>query len=256
VSRILTTLLITSLALFGFSEEYQIANKASAGYQVLTATMPYSLWTNSILWITAESPVLSAGTTNAEWVCYAKTCGGNAVQTIITSQPVLTNGAFVFDGSDDELYMAIPPLTNVTYIIYSQTSTNLASVSLGLGSGDATTNEHVANTKSTWNYYTWRRNSSADQVLIPLTNYPYSGAIECFVLRRNLQNFSITTRLGKSEQTNATQKWASAPYMRGIGKTSIGGVLSTNYLGRISKVIIFDRIITDEESAYFIGRTP
>lgn len=73
-------------------------------YLVESATMPFNLWTNSVLWLTAESPVLNAGATNAEWICYAKNCAGNATQTTIASQPttIVTNGvkALSFDGGD------------------------------------------------------------------------------------------------------------------------------------------------------------
>lgn len=114
-------LLIASLMLSGvaLAEDYVIATKLDAGYVVPQATMPYSLWTNSILWLTAESPVLNAGTTNAEWICYAKNCAGNATQTTITDQParVYTNGAFAlsFDGTDDEIITTYYASTNTFY---------------------------------------------------------------------------------------------------------------------------------------------
>jgi hypothetical protein len=73
-------------------------------YVVEAATMPFNLWTNSVLWLTAESPVLNAGTTNAEWICYAKNCAGNFIQTTIASQPPIVtnlgNKVFSFDGQD------------------------------------------------------------------------------------------------------------------------------------------------------------
>jgi len=70
-------------------------------------SMPHNLWTNSVLWLTAESPVLNEGATNAQWICYAKNCAGNATQTVVNSQPlrVFTNGVWVlrFDGTDDRI---------------------------------------------------------------------------------------------------------------------------------------------------------
>lgn len=85
-----------------------IATKAVAPFWVVpSGTMPFDLWTNSVLWLTAESPVLNAGTTNANWICYAKTCSGNLTQLDPNKQPlrVLTNGvlALRFDGTDDIL---------------------------------------------------------------------------------------------------------------------------------------------------------
>jgi hypothetical protein len=66
--------------------------------------MPLTLWTNAVFWPTTESPVLNAGTTNAQWLCYAKNCAGNATQTVEASQPqtITTNGvkALLFDGGD------------------------------------------------------------------------------------------------------------------------------------------------------------
>lgn len=80
-------------------------------YVVEAATMPFSLWTNSVLWITAGSPVLNAGTTNANWICYAKNCVGNATQTTVASQPttITTNGlkSLYFDGGD---FIYTPPI--------------------------------------------------------------------------------------------------------------------------------------------------
>jgi hypothetical protein len=76
-------------------------------------SMPHNLWTNSILWLTAESPVLNAGATNANWICYAKTCTGNAYQTGTGYQPtsIVTNGikALYFDGTDDFLLYPTSP---------------------------------------------------------------------------------------------------------------------------------------------------
>jgi hypothetical protein len=78
--------------------------------------MPLSLWTNTVFWLTADSPVYNAGATNAEWICYAKTCAGNATQTVLNSQPsrVFTNGlwALSFDGTDDFLRCFYP--VNIT----------------------------------------------------------------------------------------------------------------------------------------------
>jgi hypothetical protein len=67
--------------------------------------MPESLWTNSVLWPTAESPVLNEGATNANWICYAKNRVSNIYQTGTGYQPtsIVTNGvaAWSFDGTDD-----------------------------------------------------------------------------------------------------------------------------------------------------------
>jgi hypothetical protein len=77
---------------------------------VFTAEMPVSLWTNSLLWLTAESPVLNEGATNANWISYSKTSSGNPVQPVLDKQPgvVTTNGikAFFFDGQND--FMTAP----------------------------------------------------------------------------------------------------------------------------------------------------
>jgi hypothetical protein len=91
-----------------------IATKSVDPFWVVpSATMPLNLWTNSVLWITAESPVLNAGTTNANWVCYARFCGGNASNRVIANQPVriTTNGApyLQFNGATSTLQL---PLSN------------------------------------------------------------------------------------------------------------------------------------------------
>jgi hypothetical protein len=76
-------------------------------YVIEAARMDYPLWLDSLLWLTAESPVLNEGATNANWICYAKTCTGNAYQTGTGYQPtsIVTNGikALYFDGTDDYL---------------------------------------------------------------------------------------------------------------------------------------------------------
>jgi hypothetical protein len=122
-------------------------------------SMPHNLWTNSVLWLTAESPVLNAGETNANWICYAKTCTGNATQTVVNSQPlrVFTNGVWVlrFDGTDDrigEVGSVVHGSTNFTISarvdlseivgngqIYSEGSTSSVGPYLGLRIDEAKT---------------------------------------------------------------------------------------------------------------------
>jgi hypothetical protein len=74
---------------------------------LLQPKMAQAVYKDSVLWLTAESPVLNEGTTGAQWICYAKTCSGNAVQTDTGRQParVFTNGAWawLFDGVDDRI---------------------------------------------------------------------------------------------------------------------------------------------------------
>jgi hypothetical protein len=76
-------------------------------YVVEAARMDYLRWLDSVLWLTAESPVLNEGETNANWICYAKTCAGNATQVDANKQPtaVVTNNVngLLFDGTDDFL---------------------------------------------------------------------------------------------------------------------------------------------------------
>jgi hypothetical protein len=88
--------------------------------------MPFNLWTNSVLWLTAESPVLDTGATNANWICYAKNCLGNATQNTVASQPLIitTNGVKVlsFDGGDFIVGPVFSPLTAMSVFV----SVNLA----------------------------------------------------------------------------------------------------------------------------------
>jgi len=224
-------------------------------------SMPHNLYTNTVFWGSAKTPFLSPGTTNFNAICFSKNSGGNLVQPILNSQfsRLETNGVWVWrlDGIDDQGTINIPFLTNVTYVIYSQTITNAATtVGLGLGQGTSGVNrEHVVNGAAIWANYTWRRDSSSDQVVFSNSNYPLSGKIECFVLRRTLQDFSITTRLGKNTRTTVTP-WSSAPRINGIGRTDIAGGYTAFFAGDIAEVIIFDRVITDDEANYFIQRNP
>jgi hypothetical protein len=82
-------------------------------YVIEAARMDYPRWLDSLLWLTAESPVLNAGATNANWICYAKTCTGDAYQTGTGYQPtsIVTNGikALYFDGTDDFLLYPTSP---------------------------------------------------------------------------------------------------------------------------------------------------
>ncbi len=86
-------------------DEYVTACRAQYNVEVESAVMPVSLWTNTVFWLTAESPVVNSGTTNAQWICYARNCAGNSTQPLTNSQPVRisTNGLLVlkFDGLDD-----------------------------------------------------------------------------------------------------------------------------------------------------------
>lgn len=102
VSRILTTLLITSL--WCGAEDYQIANKASANLQIMTASMPTSLYDYSKVWWTAKAPLIAGG---SNYVCFAKLCEGNLYSTPSNSMPTIVeiNGvrSAYFDGADDYL---------------------------------------------------------------------------------------------------------------------------------------------------------
>jgi hypothetical protein len=86
---------------------YVEATRRDNGLHVAQATMPESLWTNTLFWLTADSPVVNADATNATWLCYAKNCIGDATQPVLTNQPtkVYTNGAWAssFDGVSDLL---------------------------------------------------------------------------------------------------------------------------------------------------------
>jgi hypothetical protein len=68
------------------------------------------------MWLTAESPVLNAGTTNANWLCYAKTCSGNGTQKILIKQPVRTTylgrSALEFSGTN-AMHIVAPPTNNL-----------------------------------------------------------------------------------------------------------------------------------------------
>ena len=116
-------ILIACFMLAGVSlaEDYVLATKLSQGWFVPSASMPYSAWTNSTLWLTAESPVLNAGTTTAEWLCYAKTCAGDGTQTTLASQPasIVTNGvtALSFDGGD-VITQQNPPVYSNNFSVY------------------------------------------------------------------------------------------------------------------------------------------
>jgi len=73
--------------------------------------MPFDIWTNSILWGTADAPLLNLGTTNFAAICFAKNCLGNIVQPVINSQPTSTNylgrKAWRFGGIDDYITTGI-----------------------------------------------------------------------------------------------------------------------------------------------------
>jgi len=127
VLRILTTLLITSL--WCGAADYQIANKESNGLQIVTDSLITSDWTNTVLWITANSPIVNSGSTNATWPCYAKNCGGNLIQPTLSSQParLTTNGIKIikFDGIDDNITTPVGwsnTIKKVEFVYYSPTA--------------------------------------------------------------------------------------------------------------------------------------
>ena len=120
---------------------------------VPSASMSTSLWDSSVLWLTAESPILNSGTTNAAWVCYAKSCLGNPYQKTIASQPttITTNGykAMSFDGGDCLIYepSSLPQIQTVSFwvkhstwnaqqIIFNSNSDKF-NTSIGINTSDA-----------------------------------------------------------------------------------------------------------------------
>ena len=94
------------LPMLGSAEEYVVATRLDESLVVPTATMLTSDWTNSVLWLTADSPVVDEGTTNATWLDFSPE-HNDATQTDTDKQPdrVYTNGAWAweFDGVDDSL---------------------------------------------------------------------------------------------------------------------------------------------------------
>ena len=101
-------------------------------YVVESATMPFDTWTNSVLWLTANSPVLNSGATNAQWICYAKNCVGNAFQTSTGYQPSTVDGigsvkAIRFDGTDDYLSVVTSPAFSGTNSWAMSTWVNISS---------------------------------------------------------------------------------------------------------------------------------
>jgi hypothetical protein len=113
MKKLIFSLLMLAGLVCGQTKYAVATQQASPFWVVPSATMTFDLWTNSILWLTAESPVLNAGETNANWICYAKTCTGNAYQTGTGYQPtsIVTNGikALYFDGTDDYLLYPTSP---------------------------------------------------------------------------------------------------------------------------------------------------
>ena len=81
-------------------------------------SMNYTRWLETHVWLTGGSAILYEGTTNAQWICHAKTCAGNAVQTTSNRQPIRvnTNGVWVlkFDGSDDYISFPSPNIISGT----------------------------------------------------------------------------------------------------------------------------------------------
>jgi len=94
------------LPMLGSAEEYVVATRLDESLVVPTATMLTSDWTNSVLWLTADSPVLNESTTTATWLDFSPE-HNDATQTDTDKQPdrVYTNGAWAwdFDGVDDSI---------------------------------------------------------------------------------------------------------------------------------------------------------
>jgi hypothetical protein len=83
--------------------------------------MSYKLWQDSVLWLTAESTIIDAGTISAKWKDFARYSAGNAVQTTLDRQParVFTNGvwALLGDGIDDFITVSLPVSDQWTYAL-------------------------------------------------------------------------------------------------------------------------------------------
>ena len=83
-------LLILLSAQFSLGQEYAIARSHIGSmefWELENNTMPVSIWTNSMLWLLGDSPIINYGATNASYPCYARTCASSGLQTDITNQP-------------------------------------------------------------------------------------------------------------------------------------------------------------------------
>jgi hypothetical protein len=223
-------------------------------YVVEAARMDYPRWLDSHLWLTAESPVLNEGATNAQWICYAKTCAGNATQAVVNSQPlrVLTNGVWVlrFDGTDDSLAVSsfgiAPPLTLVA--TFSHSTTNEArslqytlgdfSYWVGYSTGSGTIGAGVRNnTAGVWTHragvaYT---PNITNIVTVALT---FNGTNAATYVDGNLASGSFARGSQGSEATLRIGSNAGvANYLNGVVLQAFGfnRVLTTNEIWSISQ---------------------
>jgi len=89
-------------------------------YVVEAATMPFDTWTNSVLWLTAESPIIRSGATNVLYPCYAKNCfNTNITQATASLQPIIRSVAgtneLYFDADDVLPVGPFPFQSNFTF---------------------------------------------------------------------------------------------------------------------------------------------
>ncbi len=236
-------------------------------YVVESATMPYSLWTNSVLWLTAESPVLNAGTTNAQWICYAKTCSGNAVQLDPNKQPlrVFTNGfwGLGFDGADDLIEQAVlPNVSNITLfakvrMLDTDTTNNIGRQIIGNQAGNFDIPGVGLVKRGTINYnglfFRAGTSSGGFDTVAPVgtfTNlwngsvHSVAATVETTTTNRIARLYIDGVNVSMSSSTNV------APFYSATAKTTLGryvGGTGSSYNGDIIDAKIFQYTLTSNE---------
>jgi hypothetical protein len=221
----------------------------SLGYSVPSAAMPVSTWTNSVMWLTAESPVYNAGTTNAQWICYAKNCAGNAAQTIEASQPTRTLTGNIwslnFDGSDDQIIVPqgtpINLTSNLTMAAWLKPST--------VGEAGYVFSKGIANSDRRYNLYINGSsivfNESATQISKNASISTNWNHVAISLTVTNLEFYANGASVGSATLTGGALP-ANTDNLY-IGNRMGGATSATYFGGAIRQARLFNRVLTAQE---------
>ena len=108
---------------------YVIPDRRDEGPDVfaLRPKMTQEMWQDSVLWLTANLPVIDEGETTARWLD-ASPQKNDAVQEVVLSQPARVkdadgNWVYRFDGADDFVNAGPLPVTNITACLWYRYTT-------------------------------------------------------------------------------------------------------------------------------------
>lgn len=234
----LITILLLPIVLLG------VTFTGGYGY-IAQSTMEYNTWTNTMLWITANSPPINQNTVAAEWICYAKNCSGNAKQSTRSFQPPITSNivsCFSFTGTNYLVNSNLVFGSNFAVSCWIYTTSN-KHMSV-LGKFDTSTNGFRISTRIGGNIF-WCSfgTPGANETYISTVVYTNVWRHLTLVKRDTNLSFYVDGILRPSSGISNTTKLVETTEGFKIGSTSI-----EPFFGQISEVVVFNTALSSNEA--------